>query len=152
MSDRPKFSVCEFTTPDTSFEEDIQLVQLVDADMGVVEPKLIAGEEQAQAEALHGAGLRATVCIPDNISPLPCEAYPGPTDIDVRVAAAELGKPNVGICLDVFNVFKTDNWMEDSERLGLEHDGDKALWRRPPDEIVRVGRAGFDKAWEESQR
>ncbi len=35
---------------------------------------------------------------------------------------------------------------------GLEHDGDKALWRKPADEMVRLGRAGFDKAWEESQR
>jgi sugar phosphate isomerase/epimerase len=120
----------------------------------------------------------------------------------------EIGEPNVGICLDVFNVFRTDNLLEHAERLasqvnsvhvndwkdpprgfsdrtfpgdgvidlpalfaalerggysgyydleifaadGLELDGDDALWRLAPEEIVRRGRTGFDRAWEESRR
>jgi len=41
--------VCDFTVPGTSFEEDLDLVRLVDADMGVCEAKLREGDEQAQA-------------------------------------------------------------------------------------------------------
>lgn len=83
-----RFSVCEFTTPNTSFEEDLELYPSFTTGVGVCEQKLRAGEEEAQAEALRASGLKATICIPANISPLPCEpAYPGPTDIDERIEA-----------------------------------------------------------------
>jgi sugar phosphate isomerase/epimerase len=83
---RPRFSVCEFTTPTTSFEQDLELYAGVAAGIGVCEEKLRPGEEAEQARALRASGLRATVCIPRNISPLPCEpVYPGPAEIDARV-------------------------------------------------------------------
>jgi hypothetical protein len=68
MSDRPKFSVCEFTTPDTTFEDE--------------------------------------------------RTY----DVEIFVHGR------------------------------LEDDRDEARWRKPAEEIVCLGRAGFDKAWEESQQ
>lgn len=196
MTTEPRFSICEFTTPNTSFEHDLDLAVRFGAQVGVCEAKLREGEEQAQAEALRAAGLSATVCIPNNISPLPCEpVYPGPSDVDERVeamlsslrrlapfkpevvvvvtgddpslsrhdarriaveglreaarTAAELGfalglepirrdlgltisipttlaetvewiedigAPNVGITHDVFNLFRTENMLDDTER------------------------------------
>jgi sugar phosphate isomerase/epimerase len=283
MSKQPSFSVCEFTTPDTTFEQDLELAKLVDADIGVCEARLREGEEEQQALAMKAAGLSATVCIPNNISPLPCEpAYPGPKDYDERMElmfssfrrlahfdpdvvvvvtgddpemdrkkahdvaleglreaaryagelgltlgfepirrdggllislpttlresvewVEEIGEPNVGITYDVFNLFRSENLLEDTERYakminsvhvndwvdpprgfsdrtvpgdgilplpeifaalerggfegtydleifaadGLEHDGGDALWRQPPEEIVRRGREGFDRAF-----
>jgi sugar phosphate isomerase/epimerase len=116
----------------------------------------------------------------------------------------EIDEPNFGICLDVFNLFRSEDVLAGAERYaklvnsvhvndwidpprgfsdrtypgdgiidlpdviaalerggyegyydleifaadGLEHDGDKALWRQPSEEIVKRGRAGFDRAWE----
>jgi sugar phosphate isomerase/epimerase len=277
------FSVCEFTTPDTTFEEDLGLVALVDAQIGICEARLREGEEEAQAAEMFSRGLKATVCVPNNISPLPCEpAFPGPKEPEVRLdlmresfrrlapfkpevvvvvtgddhdldradarkigveglreaarAAArygitlslepirrdlglhislpttlaetaewieEIGEPNIGICLDTFNVFRTEGMQADAERYaklinsvhvndwtdpprgfsdrtypgngileladiiaalerggyegfydleifasdGLEYDGEAALWRKPPEEILKLGRDGFDRAW-----
>lgn len=86
-SSLPLFSSCQFTTPDTSFEEDVALASEIGAQgIGICEFKLRAGEEDAQLETLRGAGLRASVCMPANISPLPTGVvFPGPDDIDERV-------------------------------------------------------------------
>jgi sugar phosphate isomerase/epimerase len=83
----PLFSSCQFTTPDTSFEEDVVLASEIGAQgIGICEFKLREGEEAAQLEALRSAGLRASVCMPANISPLPTGVvFPGPDDIDERV-------------------------------------------------------------------
>jgi sugar phosphate isomerase/epimerase len=83
----PLFSSCSFTTPDTSFEEDLALLTEIGAQgVGICEFKLRAGEEAAQLAALAASGLRASVCMPANISPLPTGVvFPGPDDIDQRV-------------------------------------------------------------------
>jgi sugar phosphate isomerase/epimerase len=85
----PRFSLCSNMLPETSLEEDIALIAAAGADgIGVCEGKLIAGEESRQARVLAESGLAASVCIPDNISPLPADdAYPGPADLDERVEA-----------------------------------------------------------------
>lgn len=86
----PNFSICEFTTPDTSFEEDLDLYERVGArGIGLIEQKLRAGEEKEQLQAFRDSGLRATVCLPINIGVLPVRpalAYPGPEDPRKRVA------------------------------------------------------------------
>jgi hypothetical protein len=83
----PLFSSCQFTTPDTSFEEDLALLTAIGAQgIGICEFKLRAGEEAAQLAAMEASGLRASVCMPANISPLPTGVvFPGPDDIDQRV-------------------------------------------------------------------
>lgn len=283
----PRFSVCEFTTPDTTFEQDLALAAGVGTGIGICEAKLRAGEERAQLDALRASGLAASVCIPDNISPLPCEpAFPGPSDpqerLDAMYASLErlapfdpdvvvvvtgedasrpaqeareiavdglrraarraaalgfelgiepirkdlglhisipttvretvewidaIGEPNIGVTYDVYHLFGSENLIEDTERYaqrinsvhvndwidpprgtsdralpgdgiinlaeiisalerggfdgwydleifaadGLDHDGEDALWRKPPQEIVRRGREGFDRVWSAAQ-
>lgn len=277
------FSVCEFTTPNTTFEEDIALARSVSATgLGVCEARLPEGQDEINQKALDSSGLKASGCIPNNISPLPCEpAFPGPSAIDERVEligqslqrfapfrpevvvlvtgnddtrladdcravaieglreaarmAAELGitiglepirrdlglnistittipealdmieeigAPNVGITFDVYHLWDSkdvvqlaetyagminsvhiSDWREPrgwSDRTfpgdgiidlvsiiealerggykgfydleifaedGLIHDGDAAVWRLSPMEIVRRGRNGFGEAW-----
>ena len=85
----PRFSVCEFTSPHTTFEEDLDLLCRHGVEgVGICELKLRAGEEAKQLDALHARGLRAAICIPENIGPLPCEpVFPGPVVIEDRVKA-----------------------------------------------------------------
>ena len=83
----PKFAICEYTTPDTTFEQDLELIAEAGATgIGICEFKLQDGEEERQADALRASGLRAAVCMPLNISPLPASrVFPGPQDPDERV-------------------------------------------------------------------
>jgi sugar phosphate isomerase/epimerase len=82
-------SVCEFTTPDLSFEEDLELYRDVGAaGIAICEVKLRSGEEDAQREAFEASGLSASVCIPANIGVLTCEpVFPGPDEVGDRVDA-----------------------------------------------------------------
>jgi sugar phosphate isomerase/epimerase len=86
----PKLSICEFTTPDTTFEEDLDLYRSVGAiGIGISESKLREGAETEQLAAFHRSGLAATVCLPTNIGILPVRpalAYPGPEDPQARIA------------------------------------------------------------------
>jgi sugar phosphate isomerase/epimerase len=83
----PKLSICEFTTPDTTFEEDLELVAQVGATgIGICEFKLREGDEDRQLGAFRASGLHAGVCLPVNISPLPDNRiFPGPSDLDERL-------------------------------------------------------------------
>lgn len=85
----PKFSVCEFTTPSLTFEEDLDLYRSVGATgISICEVKLREGEEEQQVAALKASGLKATVCIPLNIGVLDCgPMFPGPVEHDDRVNA-----------------------------------------------------------------
>ena len=87
MNAQPKFSICEYTTPNTTFEEDLALAAETGATgVGICEFKLREGAEELQAEALLESGLEAAICMPSNISPLPSSrVFPGPTDVDERV-------------------------------------------------------------------
>lgn len=84
---RPNFSICEFTIPDTTFEEDLELIRDSGATgISICEFKLRDGEEERQLEAFKASGLRAAICMPENISPLPASSvFPGPKDLDERV-------------------------------------------------------------------
>ncbi|MGH2447307.1 MAG: sugar phosphate isomerase/epimerase family protein [Chloroflexota bacterium] len=88
MSAQPRFSICQFTTPDTTFEEDIELLTGLGVDgISICEFKLRAGEEEQQLKLFQESGLQAAVCMPSNISPLPTGAvFPGPQDLDERIA------------------------------------------------------------------
>src|SRR4051812_18320658 len=88
MTPEPRYSVCQFSTPDTTFEEDLELFARTGATgVGIWEGKLRDGDEEAQAAALRDRGLAATICIPKNIGPLPVSGFPGPSEIDERVEA-----------------------------------------------------------------
>lgn len=86
---RPRYSICEFTTPDLSFEQDLALYSGIGAGgISICEVKLREGEEEQQLQAMRESGLAAAVCIPVNIGVLTCEPdFPGPPDVDRRVEA-----------------------------------------------------------------
>ncbi len=89
MSNQPLLSVCQLSLPNTSFEEDLELIRASGATgVALVESKLRDGEEEQQVAALRESGLTATVCLPTNISPLPLlpdYIFPGPDDPDMRL-------------------------------------------------------------------
>jgi sugar phosphate isomerase/epimerase len=87
LTARPKFAICEYTTPDTTFEQDLELIGQTGATgISICEFKLREGEEGRQVEALEASGLKAALCMPLNISPLPASrVFPGPRDLDERV-------------------------------------------------------------------
>jgi sugar phosphate isomerase/epimerase len=89
MTDTPMYSVCPLTLPDTTFEEDLDLVLASGATgIGVAEGKLRPGEEADQLAALRASGLRVAGAIPNNLAPLPLHPpvmYPGPDEPAVRV-------------------------------------------------------------------
>lgn len=91
MSVRPRLSVCQLSLPDTTFEQDLDLIKASGATgVAIAELKLRDGEEAAQIAALKESGLTATICIPNNTSPLPLRPdyiFPGPTDPDLRLEA-----------------------------------------------------------------
>ncbi|WP_176489072.1 sugar phosphate isomerase/epimerase family protein [Rhizorhabdus dicambivorans] len=91
MSVRQRLSVCELSLPDTSFEQDLDLIRASGATgIAISEFKLRDGEEEQQIAALKESGLAATICIPANTSPLPLRPdsiFPGPADPDLRLEA-----------------------------------------------------------------
>lgn len=90
MTDTPLYSVCPLTLPDTTFEEDLDLVLASGATgIGIAEGKLRPGEEGEQLAALRASGLKVAGGIPANLAPLPLRPpvmYPGPDDPAARVA------------------------------------------------------------------
>jgi sugar phosphate isomerase/epimerase len=91
MSVRQRLSVCELSLPDTTFEQDLDLIRASGASgVAIAEFKLRDGEEAAQVAALKESGLSATICIPANTSPLPLrpdDVFPGPAEPDLRLEA-----------------------------------------------------------------
>jgi sugar phosphate isomerase/epimerase len=88
MTRDPSFSICQFTTPDTTFEEDLHaLTALGVAGISICEYKLRPGEELEQLRAFRDSGLQAAICMPVNISPLPTSGtvFAGPEDLDERI-------------------------------------------------------------------
>jgi sugar phosphate isomerase/epimerase len=84
-----RLSICEFTTPALTFEDDLQLYRSVGAaGIAICEQKLNAEIESAQLAAFRDSGLKASVCIPVNIGVLPCDPiFPGPEDPEERIKA-----------------------------------------------------------------
>ncbi|WP_166459730.1 sugar phosphate isomerase/epimerase family protein [Amycolatopsis pithecellobii] len=89
MTNTPLYSVCPLTMPDTSFEEDLDLVLASGASgIGIAEGKLRPGEDEAQLARLKTSGLKVAGGIPANLAPLPLRPpvmYPGPDDPSVRI-------------------------------------------------------------------
>jgi sugar phosphate isomerase/epimerase len=88
MTNTSLYSVCPLTMPDTSFEEDLDLVLATGAlGIGIAEEKLRPAEDEAQLAALKKSGLKVAGGIPANLAPLPLRPpvmYPGPDDPSVR--------------------------------------------------------------------
>jgi sugar phosphate isomerase/epimerase len=76
-----RFAVCQFTTMDTTFEEDIALAQEFGlGGIGICEAKIRAGEDEALLELFLDSGLVCTSVLPGMLSPLPtvpAGLYPG---------------------------------------------------------------------------
>lgn len=91
MSLRQRLSVCQLSLPDTTFEQDLDLIKASGATgVAISEFKLRDGEEEQQIAALRESGLTATICIPAHTSPLPLRPdniFPGSADPDVRLEA-----------------------------------------------------------------
>jgi sugar phosphate isomerase/epimerase len=91
MSVRQRLSVCELSLPDTTFEQDLELIRASGASgIAIAEFKLRDGEEGRQIAALKESGLTATICIPANTSPLPLrpdDIFPGHANPDLRLEA-----------------------------------------------------------------
>src|SRR4051812_33375514 len=89
MSRDAKFSICQLSMPDSTFEEDLEIVKSTGATgIALAEEKLRAGEEAELLAAFRASGLKATVCLPTNIGVLPIQPaiiYEGPQDPDVRL-------------------------------------------------------------------
>lgn len=88
MTNDLRYAIGEYTTPDTTFEADLELYGAVGAGgMGLVEVKLRAGEEGDQLRALRASGMKVSSAIPRNLALLPqVEAmFSGPADLDARV-------------------------------------------------------------------
>lgn len=85
-----RFAVCEFTTMDTSFEEDLQLaLDFSLGGIGICEAKLRTGEDAELLAAFQASGLACTSVLPATLSPLPtvpAGLYSDITDPRDRVA------------------------------------------------------------------
>jgi sugar phosphate isomerase/epimerase len=78
----PRFGICELTTLNASFEQDLAAYRAAGADgIGVWEPK------EPDAGLLRESGLRATHCVPSVPSILPLPPMPGPEEPEERVEA-----------------------------------------------------------------
>jgi sugar phosphate isomerase/epimerase len=89
---RRKFAICEFSTLNASFEEDLAAYRAAGADgISICESKLVEGREAEQLEAFRASGLEASAGIPAVPSILPLPKFPGPDDPDERVEAILAG-------------------------------------------------------------
>ncbi len=91
MSGADRFSVCEFTTMDTTFAQDLELARRFGlSGVGLCEAKLPEGDDERSLELLRASGLVATSTIGAILSPLPtvpAGLYAGISDPAERVAA-----------------------------------------------------------------
>ena len=90
MAHEPKFSVCEFTTMPSSFEEDLETYRQAGAQgIGIVEAKLQVpdGDDEAVRAKLRASGLQPTLCIPLTQSILPLIQIKRDSDPNVRIAS-----------------------------------------------------------------
>ena len=85
----PRFSVCEISTLNASFEEDLAAYREGGAEgIGICEFKLPADGNDAPAlSAFRASGLAASICVPATLSILPLPSMSGPAEPAERVAA-----------------------------------------------------------------
>lgn len=83
----PSFSVCEFSTPQLTFEEDLRAYRAGGAEgIGIAESKLRSQPDREFYKMHKESGLGATFCIPEVFSVLPLPKMPGPEHPGARVA------------------------------------------------------------------
>jgi sugar phosphate isomerase/epimerase len=89
MTRVPAVSICSYTSPTTTFAEDAQLAAQFRFDgVGVAEDKMTSSRDEIDISALERNGLRASVCIPRNIAPLPLSPagpFGGPDNPEARL-------------------------------------------------------------------
>ena len=103
----PLFAVCEFTTLNASFEDDLAAYSAAGAGgIAICELKLEEGREGEQLVAFRASGLTATSCVPAVPSLLPLPKLPGPESPEERVEAIRAGvrrlapfEPTALVCL-----------------------------------------------------
>ena len=103
----PLFAVCEFTTLNASFEDDLAAYSAAGAGgIAICELKLEEGREEEQLVAFRASGLTATSCVPAVPSLLPLPKLPGPESPEERVEAIRAGvrrlapfEPTALVCL-----------------------------------------------------
>jgi sugar phosphate isomerase/epimerase len=84
----PPFGICEFTTLQASFEEDLAAYREAGATgIGICELKLEEGRDAEHFAACRASGLTATSCVPAVPSVLPLPRLPGPETPEERVEA-----------------------------------------------------------------
>ena len=87
-----KLAVCEFSTLNASFEDDLDAYAAAGFDgISICELKLVDGREGEQLQALRASGLRASAAVPGVPSILPLPKFPGPEDPAERVEAIVAG-------------------------------------------------------------
>ena len=78
----PLFAVCEFTTLNASFEDDLAAYAAAGAGgIAICELKLEEGREDEQLAAFRASGLTSTSCVPAVPSLLPLPKLPGPESL-----------------------------------------------------------------------
>ena len=87
-----KFAICEFSTLNASFEEDLAAYRAAGADgISICELKLVEGREAEQLEAFRDSGLEASAAVPAVPSVLPLPKFPGPESPEERLEAMVAG-------------------------------------------------------------
>jgi sugar phosphate isomerase/epimerase len=103
----PLFAVCEFTTLNASFEDDLAAYAAAGAGgIAICELKLEEGREDEQLAAFRASGLTATSSVPAVPSLLPLPKLPGPESPQERLEAICAGvhrlapfEPTAIVCL-----------------------------------------------------
>jgi sugar phosphate isomerase/epimerase len=87
-----RFAICEFSTLNASFEDDLAAYRAAGADgVSICELKLVAGREREQLEAFRASGLEASAAVLGVPSVLPLPKFPGPSHPEERLAAMIAG-------------------------------------------------------------
>ncbi len=87
-----RFAICEFSTLNASFEDDLGAYRAAGADgISISELKLVEGREAEQLEAFRASGLEASAAVTAVPSILPLPKFPGPERPEERVEAILAG-------------------------------------------------------------
>jgi len=87
-----KFGICELSTLNASFEDDLAAYSAAGADgISIFEGKLVGGREAEQLEALRASGLESSAAVLAVPSVLPLPKFPGPDRPEERLEAMLAG-------------------------------------------------------------
>ena len=89
---RRKFGICELSTLNASFDDDLAAYAAAGADgISIFEGKLVAGREAEQLESFRRSGLEASAAVLAVPSVLPLPRFPGPERPEERLEAMLAG-------------------------------------------------------------